>query len=677
MTYRCTPPIVCYLTLSVIASGQSAFPTSSSEIPSRLHPPSTPAPQAAATAGGTVSIAPSGQVSIKPIVKRPCIMIDPEDIPRVKKTAEALYGGGNKKMEPALYGLVWGDEEYRKKASADFMANARREFAVKDGKSFPRDRRYNEALSRYDIIASFGYLTPQEQNEFRDMMARGAAHHSGSDPAQFSKVMGVDNRTLDAVMVGLLTGLNFPELPLAKAWVDHGVRLFQNQLDKGVWDGAWCEVPRYHNWTVLLYSGAFHALQRRTGVDFYRHPNTKALLDWYVRFSSPLVRFPSTTKRNPAGEPTLPVWGDSNYGAEFEALPMFAPHYAFTDPAFSKRLMWMWRRAGARPQGGWNFGLLFPLMADPSLPDEPQVLRSAFCRKMGYVNLRSGSENPDEISVFMRGGQRGVLHPRADLGSIDLFGLGLPLALNSQAGPYDTPEHEGWHRSQQCNNVVVFGGKSRDRTECSGKIDAFYTGPSVDYVVADLSRASRQDAFHWRRHLLLAKPDYLVVWDEIDSSMPSEWFLHTTAERFTWEPARIISHTAYGADLDIHVLGRSTPLVPNEKEGRFGEWGPRDPKRAKRDPYPFTMLKYVTLPAKPGEHFITVLHPRKPDAAPLKVQLVSSQKDRIVLRITSGTKTDTVTMGKDGASFQRQGSPQVTMPMRVDGNVEPPLQVRR
>ena len=231
-----------------------------------------------------------------------------------------------------------------------------------------------------------------------------------------------------------------------------------------------------------------------------------------------------------------------------------------------------------------------------------------------------------------------------------------------------------WNRSQQSNNVVVFGGKSRDRREASGKIDAWFTSPQVDYAVADCSRPSSKwvkepDSFFWRRHVLLVKqPDYLVVWDEISSPMASEWFLHTTAEKFVWEKNRITSHTAYNADLDIHVLSPAGPLVPNEMEGRFGS-SMEDPKqpgifKGKSDPYPFHKLKYFSLPAKSGEHFITVLHPRKPDGAPLKATLVSASREKIILSIALNGRKDTVTLTTTGASYQRDATPALTIPMK-------------
>ena len=627
-------------------------------------------------------------LELKPVTQRPCLLIDPADIPAVKRRFEALPDhppADPKKMDSALYGLLYGDEAFRKKVSDGFMAEARNKFG---GKNPGTDRhtsyrRYNEVLYRYDIIASFGFFTEAEKSEFREMMVAGAYYFTGNDPARFpSKATphhngtenpegnSTSNRWTDQFMVAALVGMNFPELPQAKAWVKYAVEQTQYQLDNGVWDGAWNEVPRYHNWTMMLYSGFFQVLQRRTGVDFYQHPNTKALLDWYVRFSSPMVRFPETTVRNPAGEPTLPVWGDSNYGPHFTVPAMFAPHYAASDPAFAKRLMWMWRRAGSPFQHGWQFELIFPMLADPALPDAPQTLGSEFCKKFGYVLMRSGFNTPDETVVYMRGGQRGILHPRSDLGSIDLFSQGIPLALGSQSGPYG--DGIEWNRSQQSNNVVVFGGKSRDRREGSGKIDAWFTSPQADYAVADCSRPAGRvvkepDSFCWRRHLLLMKnPDYLVVWDEISSPQPSEWFLHTTAEKLIWGKDRITSHTAYNADLDIHVLSPPGPLVPNEKEGRFGDWMPTDPKPHKEDPYPFTKLKYFSLPAKPGEHFITVLHPRKPDGAPLSVTLVSASREQITLSITLDGRKDLVTLSKSGASYQHGDSPELKIPMQTN-----------
>jgi hypothetical protein len=643
--------------------------------------------------GPEIPVAPPvPEFTIKPVTTRPCLLIDSAGVPAFKARYEAIPHAskpGERGMDGPIQGLLYGDDAYKKKFSEQWMADIRKQFNVRAGVPLPPYRRYSAALYIYDIVASFGYLSEADKKEFRDLMVRGANHYVGDDPSNFPspatpknngieypKGFATGNRWTDDFLVAGLCGLDFPDLPISHAWVNYAVEQTQWQLDHSVWaGGAWSEVPRYHNWTMLLYSGWFDALKRRTGIDFYKDPHTKQLLDWYVRFSSSLVRFPDTTKDSPRGEPTLPAWGDSNYGPSFQVCAMFAPAYAQSDPAFSRRLMWMWRRAGSPFQHGWHFDTCYPLMVDPALPDQAQDLGSAFCREPGYVLMRSGFDTPDETVLTIRGGVTGS-HRRNDCGSIDLFSDGIPLALGAQSGPYHDPEI-WWNRSPESNNDVAFVGAKQLQTDPGATPKAFFTSATVDYFVTECARpesrfVKAEDAFKWVRHVLLAKqPDYVVVWDQCTSPMPSKYFLHTTASKIEWDKNKITSHTDYGADLDIHVLLPTVPLVPNEKEGPFGGWFYADPPHGKEDPYPFLTLKYITLDAAPNADFVTVLDPRKSNAPALTATLLSAGKEKVVIQTVLADHTDVVTLGQDAGSFQRQGSEPVLLPMKVDGNAEP------
>ena len=457
----------------------------------------------------------------------------------------------------------------------------------------------------------------------------------------------------------------------------YAVEQTQWQLDHSVWaGGAWSEVPRYHNWTMVLYSGWFNVLKRRTGIDFYKDPHTKQLLDWYVRFSSSMVRFPETTRDNPAGEPTLPAWGDSNYGPLFEACAMFAPAYAQSDPAFSKRLMWMWRRAGNPYQHGWHFDTCYPLMVDPTLPDEPQKLGSAFSREPGYVLMRSGFDTPDETVLTLRGGATGA-HRRNDCGSIDLFSHGIPLALGAQSGPYHDPEI-WWNRSPEANNDVAFVGKKELQTNHLGTPKAFFTSATVDYFVTEIARpesrfVKAQDAFTWVRHVLLAKqPDYVVVWDQCTSPMPSKYFLHTTGvevrlgQRHDHKPHRLRRRPGHPCSLARRTVG-------TQREGRAVRELVlrRPPAWEGRSLSVFgTEIHHLGRPRRMPT-IITVLHPRKTNGPALTAKLISADKEQVVIQIGLENHTDVATFGKDGGTFLRQGSPVVLLPMKADGNAEP------
>ena len=639
-------------------------------------------------------------IRIKPITERPSLLADPSDLPEVKRRLEAhqiFFPSDLQNSGPEFKGILFDDEEAKRQATSLFLADMRthlsgdprEKFGPVDNAYSPlrRMRRLNELLYRYDIVASFGYLTQEEQQEFRNNAVRAVKYLLGNSAAEFPSpetpsANGLEfpvgystcNRWADQFAGAILVGLNFPDEPMAEDWVRYGIGQLNYMLEHGNWDGAWNEVPRYHDATLRIFCPLFQAILRRTDINLFANPNLKPLLDWYVRFSSPLVRFPECSKRNPLGEPTTPVWGDSNYSTEiFATLPLYALHYTIGDPDFSKRLMWMWRRAGSPVPYGSICGTFFPMLADPTLPDAPQTIGSELSKRMGLISLRSNFDTPQETWVFVRGGSQGITHKRSDLGSIDLFSRGVPLVLGSQSGPYGSGIE--WNRSQVSNNCVVFGGKSRERSECNGRVDAFFTSAAADYAVIDCSRAEGRrvpaaESFHWRRHLLLVKnPDYLVMWDEISSSQNSEWFLHTTAENFKWSDGSVTGHTAYDADLDVHVLLPARPLAPNEREGRFGSAMP-DAKtpgkfKGKCDPYPFATLKYFSIPADAGESFLTLIHPRKPDEEGLLPELLSSSSQGVYLKVKRGSLTDVINLSKTGGSLEREGQPPIELPLKI------------
>jgi hypothetical protein len=77
---------------------------------------------------------------IKPVIQRPCLLIDSRDVPAVKRRLEALPNhpaADPKHMDRYLYGLLYGNEVFRKKISAEFMANVRAKFTVKPGAEYP------------------------------------------------------------------------------------------------------------------------------------------------------------------------------------------------------------------------------------------------------------------------------------------------------------------------------------------------------------------------------------------------------------------------------------------------------------------------------------------------------------------------------------------------------------
>lgn len=154
--------------------------------------------------------------------------------------------------------------------------------------------------------------------------------------------------------------------------------------------------------------------------------------------------------------------------------------------------------------------------------------------------------------------------------------------------------------------------------------------------------------------------------------MASKWFLHSTVTNFIWGEGLVTAKTAYGADLDIHVLSPSSKLIRNMKEGPFGSWTYEDLEDRKQnaDSYPFTMLKYFTLDAAAKADYVTVLQPRKSGNLQLAATLVSQTKDCIAIRVNIAGRTDLIMLTPHGESCQRGDAPSVTLPMSLPGDFE-------
>ena len=92
---------------------------------------------------------PVPEFKIAPITSRPCLLIDAADIPNFKARYEAIPHSlkpGERGMDAPIQGLLYGDEDYKKQFSAQWMADVRKQFDVPAGAPLPPYRRYNAAL---------------------------------------------------------------------------------------------------------------------------------------------------------------------------------------------------------------------------------------------------------------------------------------------------------------------------------------------------------------------------------------------------------------------------------------------------------------------------------------------------------------------------------------------------
>ena len=232
-----------------------------------------------------------------------------------------------------------------------------------------------------------------------------------------------------------MAALNFPDHPDAQTWIDASVRWTVQEIDSYFPDGAGVESPRYHDWTMSLLGKYLVALRRCTDADLFGQPALRNGLEWFMRFSSPPLAQGSAPY-------TTPAWGDSNYGALYYHLPIFAAAYGQRS-GFLLPLMHWWRKTGSPTASGWDFGSTLPQVFDPRLQEAPTAPLASTCSPyMGQAVLRAEAGGSNEFLATFNCGGAGISHANADNGHIDLFAFGVPLALDSMSGPYEQQQSD-------------------------------------------------------------------------------------------------------------------------------------------------------------------------------------------------------------------------------------------
>jgi len=533
---------------------------------------------------------------------------------------------------------------------------------------------------RYDTALGLGYATDAQKGlmlNLTENFINSKTTHIRPDG------VGGGNLALEAHIAIGLAGLNFPEHPDAQFWISRSVTNVKKIVDTYFPDGAGTESPRYHDWSLELLAIYLRALQRRAGIDLYDEPGIRSALEWLIRFSSPPVSIANQISVTPA-------WGDSTYTSNANTpyhynLALFAPAYRERDPDFSARLMGWWVRNG-RPRDLFSAStsrFTNILMLDSRLPEAPiRPNTSTYSPRIGHATLRSGNGSADEFFASFKCGTQGAAHQDGDIGHIDLFAFGVPLALDSTSGPYNTA---AFNPANAAHNTVRFNGAGA-WDSVSGIFSAFGTSPSTDYAVGNTKYGSVSN-----RHLLMMKGDYLVVWDETTASNYADWFFRVPGtSSLEWHDHKIISSTPWGVNLDIHFVLPAEPLIKPTHPGSYLPTGdttalrnelasqPTDPRTpgmftmmgenrfgdgsTTRNPFPFQWLKYLSIrngPTGSGD-FLTVMHPRKVGVTPeITTELVNSSATAVTLRITCNGRIDTIAFTSNGATVTKGNEPPV------------------
>ena len=414
-----------------------------------------------------------------------------------------------------------------------------------------------------DLALSSDVLTAEERARIKAQLA--FLGYTLSRPLVISPQRGYNaNPNMTTMARGMLgiVACTIPRHPHAGRWAETAIAEMQQELEQ--WcggGGGWLEAPHYATASLDTLISLALAV-RGTGfseVEWEFHPQLRAAVAWLAKISTPPDPRLNDSRHMPAignsylGEPTcLPGW--------------MATIWRDKDPAFARRMQWMWKAQGMPRSPG--IGGAYPglqgynhLFLDDGGPDAKPPYGSELFPEAGAV-LRAHFPGGQETYLHYI---QGKMHQHYDFdeGSFILWGKGRPLC-----------EDFGYYgRAPAADHSRIDDG-FYEALGVEGKIQEFAAGESVDYL--------RGERHGWHRQILFVKdrdplgPNYFLIRDAVVSGRDFDWRAWiATDERPAAEGNPVRAKGRFGVDLAVFFLtptGKVTGEEITRTAGTAG-WG--------------------------------------------------------------------------------------------------------
>jgi hypothetical protein len=267
----------------------------------------------------------------------------------------------------------------------------------------------------------------------------------------------------------------------------------------------------------------------------------------------------------------------------------------------------------------------------------------------------------DNVEILFKSSPFGTMSHGYDAqNSFQLYAFGQPLLISSGVRDiYGSEHHANWMwETKSCNNITV-GKDARGQIKHSpkgvGRMTAFSASSHVDFVQGDASKAYDPPLRKFTRSILFAKPDIIVIADELATDSPEvfQYRLHSPAEMKIAGGATDIAISTERAGCHVALF---TPAELKLSQTDHFDVPPRE--RIKLTQYHLTAA--TTQPAA-KQRFIAVIRPHRPGRKPAAVTTRWVDQDLEI--IASDGRVMQVTF--DGTiQFRRGDQPAQTFPTR-------------
>lgn len=179
----------------------------------------------------------------------------------------------------------------------------------------------------------------------------------------------------------------------------------------------------------------------------------------------------------------------------------------------------------------------------PEPPTHPELPTAMTYADIGMLSMHADPANTrEDFAVALRSSPFGCYgHFLADQNAFNiLYGGKKTFFRTGYKVTMSDPHRTGWYQHTKSNNSVLINGEGQPySTEAYGWIRESVHGQQLAYALADASNAySSQETGEdhgvrkFFRHIILLKPDILVIYDDLESVAPAEWswLIHSMTE---------------------------------------------------------------------------------------------------------------------------------------------------
>lgn len=428
------------------------------------------------------------------------------------------------------------------------------------------------------------------------------------------------------------------EVPEAEMWLDYAVNKFYACYP--VWsddDGGWHEGVGYWGGYMGKVVWWMQVQEKALGIDGLRKP-----------FFAHVGDFPMYVA--PPNAPNK-GFGDLSHQPISRSTGEFLGYFirATADRPSNAGYWRAWCDAwGMKMTDGGVIGFLYRASLPPLPPakDLATLPPSKVFHGIGVAALNNTlTDARDGAQVLFKSSPFGTQshgHNAHNTFQLNAYGEAL-LVANTYRDLHGSRFHYQYvHSTAAQNGVLVDGeGQIKHSAQPHGRIVASKLTKAWDYVVGDATAAYGGRLTKYRRHVVLLRPDTVILFDELTAAKPStfQFMLHAPAEFALQEEARLAVAVG-GAGVDVRYLS-DAPLAFRQTDGF-------EPKPTK----PFPNLWHVeasTMEKRESANVFTVMTAHR--AGQAKKAQAERLGDRGV-KLTIDGKETTITFGDDSVQVR-------------------------